>query len=96
MDIHDTSRSAEHGAHSIGHRDPLDDDCMDSRAVRPFRSHSGPLMEGGICHVAGKIAQEDGLHAPRAGTGRVGRSPAGTGAAHSMVPHTGSGALRPR
>ena len=66
VDIHDTSRSAEHGAHSIGHRDLLDDDCMGSGAVRPFCSHPGLLTERGICHMARKIAREDGPHGPRA------------------------------
>ena len=94
VDIHDTSRSAEHGAHSIGHRDPLGDGCMRSGAVRPFCSHPGLLTERGICHVAGKIAQVDGLHGPRAKPGAT----AGAVAwrfryAKSLIPPATTGAV---
>ena len=112
VDIHDTSRSAEHGAHSIGHRDPLGDDCMGSGAVRPFSSRPGLLTERGICHMARKIAQVDGLHGPRARGRPLARSPGDSAARNrghryggrmepppraSMVRQdTASGALRPR
>ena len=62
VDIHDTSRSAEHGAHSIGHRDTLDDDCMDSEPSvlpQPSRTVDGKrnLPRGEEDSIGGRPAR---------------------------------------
>ena len=123
VDIHDTSRSAEHGAHSIGHRDTLDDDCMDSEPSvlpQPSRTVDGKrnLPRGeedsiggrparsscqGTGATAGAIAwrfrcAESRMLPAIAGAGASGQRGGRTGPPPraSMVPDTGSGALRPK